>query len=169
MLLKWLYESGYIFLIDDKSWNLFNTGNITSHEKERWTKNGIKFYEEILKSRKIFDTLSELHNCRIIPSPQLINYRNNKFRTPEQRRFNVNSIISIAAIIISFIIGIGSPWLMTEFSKTSIEPAQLESIVTAIPERLEEVKINQEQMDSIMTVLNKSIQPNNGKTENAKP
>lgn len=58
---------------------------------------------------------------------------------------------------------------MTEFSKTSIEPAQLESIVTAIPERLEEVKINQEQMDSIMTVLNKSIQPNNGKTENAKP
>lgn len=122
-----------------------------------------------MKSRKIFDTLSELHNCRIIPSPQLINYRNNKFRTPEQRRFNVNSIISIAAIIISFIIGIGSPWLMTEFSKTSIEPAQLESIVTAIPERLEEVKINQEQMDSIMTVLNKSIQPNNGKTENAKP
>ena len=37
MLLKWLYESGYVFLIDDKSWNLFNTGNITSHDKERWT------------------------------------------------------------------------------------------------------------------------------------
>jgi len=168
-LLKWLYESGYIFLIDDKSWNLFNTGNITSHDKEQWTKYGIKFYEETLKSRKIFDTLSELHNCRIIPSPQLINYRNNKFRTPEQRRFKVNSIISVAAIIVSFIIGIGSPWLMTKFSQTSIEPVQLESIITAIPEQLEEVKINQEQMDSIMTVLNKSVQLNNGQTQNAKP
>ena len=169
MLLKWLYESGYVFLIDDKSWNLFNTGSITSHDKEQWTKNGIKFYEEILKSRKIFDTLSELHNCRIIPSPQLINYRNNKFRTPEQRRFNVNSIISVAAIIVSFIIGIGSPWLMTKFSKTSIEPAQLESIITAIPKQLEEVKLNQEQMDSIVTKLNKIDKPNNGQTQNAKP
>ena len=168
-LLKWLYESGYVFLIDDKSWNLFNTGNITSHDKEQWTKYGIKFYEETLKSRKIFDTLSEFHNCRIIPSPQLINYRNNKFRTPEQRRFNVNSTISVAAIIVSFIIGIGSPWLMTKFSKTSIESAQLESIITAIPKQLEEVKLNQEQMDSIITILNKIDKPDNGQTENAKP
>lgn len=168
-LLKWLYESGYVFLIDDKSWNLFNTGNITSHDKEQWTKYGIKFYEETLKSRKIFDTLSEFHNCRIIPSPQLINYRNNKFRTPEQRRFNVNSTIYVAAIIVSFIIGIGSPWLMTKFSKTSIESAQLESIITAIPKQLEEVKLNQEQMDSIITILNKIDKPDNGQTENAKP
>lgn len=168
-LLKWLYESGYVFLIDDKSWNLFNTGNITSHDKEQWTKYGIKFYEETLKSRKIFDTLSEFHNCRIIPSPQLINYRNNKFRTPEQRRFNVNSTISVAAIIVSFIIGIGSPWLMTKFSKTSIESAQLESIITAIPKQLEEVKLNQEQMDSIITILNKIDKPDNGQTQNAKP
>ena len=168
-LLKWLYESGYVFLIDDKSWNLFNTGNITSHDKEQWTKYGIKFYEETLKSRKIFDTLSEFHNCRIIPSPQLINYRNNKFRTPEQRRFNVNSTISVAAIIVSFIIGIGSPWLMTKFSKTSIESAQLESIITAIPKQLEEVKLNQEQMDSIITILNKIDKPDNGQTENANP
>lgn len=168
-LLKWLYESGYVFLIDDKSWNLFNTGNITSHDKEQWTKYGIKFYEETLKSRKIFDTLSEFHNCRIIPSPQLINYRNNKFRTPEQRRFNVNSTISVAAIIVSFIIGIGSPWLMTKFSKTSIESAQLESIITAIPKQLEEVKLNQEQMDSIITILNKIDKPDNGQTENEKP
>lgn len=168
-LLKWLYESGYVFLIDDKSWNLFNTGNITSHDKEQWTKYGIKFYEETLKSRKIFDTLSEFHNCRIIPSPQLINYRNNKFRTPEQRRFNVNSTISVAAIIVSFIIGIGSPWLMTKFSKTSIESAQLESIIIAIPKQLEEVKLNQEQMDSIITILNKIDKPDNGQTENAKP
>lgn len=168
-LLKWLYESGYVFLIDDKSWNLFNTGNITSHDKEQWTKYGIKFYEETLKSRKIFDTLSEFHNCRIIPSPQLINYQNNKFRTPEQRRFNVNSTISVAAIIVSFIIGIGSPWLMTKFSKTSIESAQLESIITAIPKQLEEVKLNQEQMDSIITILNKIDKPDNGQTENAKP
>lgn len=157
-LLKWLYESGYVFLIDDKSWNLFNTGSITSHDKEQWTKNGIKFYEEILKSRNIFDTLSEFHNCRIIPSPQLINYRNNKFRTPEQRRFNVNSIISVAAIIVSFIIGVGSPWLMSKFSKTSIDPVQLESIINAIPDRVDEVKLNQEQMDSIITILNKKRQ-----------
>lgn len=168
-LLKWLYESGYVFLIDDKSWNLFNTGSISSHDKERWTNDGIKFYEEILKSKNIFDTLSEFHNCRIIPSPQLINYRNNKFCTPEQRRFKINSIISVAAIIVSFIIGVGSPWLMTKFSKTSIEPTQIESIINAIPKQLEEVKLNQEQMDSIIKILNKKEEQNNGQTKNAKP
>lgn len=166
-LLKALFDSGYISLIDDKDWNLFFTGKITDIDKERWSENGIRYHREIIKSQMIFDFISQFHSCTIIPSPQLINYRYNGFRTPEQRRFRLSNIFSWIAIGVSILIGIGSPWLMTRFSKTSIEQAQLEAILDAIPEQVEEVKLNQQQMDSIITVLNKRININ-GPTQNAK-
>lgn len=168
-LLKSLFDSGYINLIDDKNWNLFFTGKITDYDKERWVKNGIHYRHEIIKSQMIFDFISQFHSCTIIPSPQLINYRYNRFRTPEQRRFRINSILSWIAIGVSILIGIGSPWLMTRFSKTSIEQAQIEAILDAIPKQVEDVKINQEQIDSIIMVLNKGMNKNNGQTQNAKP
>lgn len=167
-LLKALFDSGYISLIDDKDWNLFFTGKITDLDKERWSENGIRYHREIIKSQMIFDFISQFHSCTIIPSPQLINYRYNEFRTPEQRRFRLNNIFSWIAIGVSILIGIGSPWLMTRFSKTSIEQVQLEAILDAIPKQVEEVKLNQQQMDSIITVLNKRININ-GQTKNAKP
>lgn len=167
-LLKALFDSGYISLIDDKDWNLFFTGKITDLDKERWSENGIRYHREIIKSQMIFDFISQFHSCTIIPSPQLINYRYNEFRTPEQRRFRLNNIFSWIAIGVSILIGIGSPWLMTRFSKTSIEQVQLEAILDAIPKHVEEVKLNPQQMDSIITVLNKRININE-QTENAKP
>lgn len=167
-ILKALFDSGCISLIDDKDWNLFFTGEITDLDKERWSENGIRYHREIIKSQMIFDFISQFHSCTIIPSPQLINYRYNEFRTPEQRRFRLNNIFSWIAIGVSILIGIGSPWLMTRFSKTSIEQAQLEAILDAIPKQVEEVKLNQQQMDSIITVLNKRININ-GQTKNAKP
>ena len=167
-ILKALFDSGCISLIDDKDWNLFFTGEITDLDKERWSENGIRYHREIIKSQMIFDFISQFHSCTIIPSPQLINYRYNEFRTLEQRRFRLNNIFSWIAIGVSILIGIGSPWLMTRFSKTSIEQAQLEAILDAIPKQVEEVKLNQQQMDSIITVLNKRININ-GQTKNAKP
>lgn len=168
-LLKTLHDSGYIFLVDDKDWDLFNTGKISENDKKRWSDNGIKYHREIIKSKVIFDFISQFHSSTIIPSPRLISYRNNKFRTPEQKRFSISSLISWFAIGVSIMIGIASPWLMTKYSKTSIEPAQLEIILDAIPKHTDKVTLNQNQMDSIITILNKSIYSNNEQTEHAKP
>lgn len=86
-LLKWLLDAGYIFLIDDKDWTLFHTGKITERDYDRWTENKMLFHREIIKSEVIFDFISQFHNCTIIPSPQLIDLRNQNFKTPEQIRF----------------------------------------------------------------------------------
>lgn len=167
-LLKCLYESNYIFLVDDKSWNLFNTGSITEHDKKRWEENGVKYYEENLKSNTIFEILSKFHNCRIIPSPELIYYRNHGYRTLEQKRYLTTRFFSWFAIGVSIVIGIASPFLMTKCSTSTVEPAQIQSIINAIPERVDEVKLNQEQLDSIISVINNKPQYN-GKANNEKP
>lgn len=167
-LLKALLDSGYIFLVDDKDWDLFNTGKITDSDKKRWDEHGVKYYKEIIKSKVLFDFISRFHSSTIIPSPQLISYKNNGFRTPEQERFRINNCYSKIAIGLSFLIGIGSPLLMTKCSTTSINPNQLDTILNAIPKQVDEIKLNEGQMDSVMTIINKISQSNNGKTENEK-
>lgn len=169
-LLKSLLDSGYIFLIDDKDWNLFNTGKITENDQKRWKENGIRYHKEIIKSKVLFDFISKFHSSTIIPSPQLISYKNNKFRTPEQERFRTNNRYSKIAIGLSFLIGVGSPLLMTKCSTTSIDSNQLDTILNAIPKQVDEVKLNKEQMDSVITIINNIAQPyNNGKITNEKP
>ncbi|MDE6083393.1 MAG: hypothetical protein K2G11_02805, partial [Muribaculaceae bacterium] len=168
-LLKSLLDSGYIFLVDDKDWDLFNTGKITDKDTKRWEEHGIRYHREIIKSKVLFDFISRFHSSTIIPSPQLISYKNNKFRTPEQRRFYISNWISCIAIGLSFLIGIGSPWLMTKYSKTSIDTVQLDTILNAIPKQVDQIKLNEEQVDSILTNIEKIIQSHNGKTENEKP
>lgn len=86
-LLKWLYDSGHIFLIDDNTNNLFNTGHITEHDREKWTNSGMKFVEDTISSEVIFDFISKYYSSRIVPSPQLIDLKEHNFETPEQRRF----------------------------------------------------------------------------------
>lgn len=113
--------------------------------------------------------VDKYYTAAIIPSPLLIEYRNNKFQNEEQIQFKKTLLVSKIAIVISLIIGLGSPWLMTMCSKSTIEPAQLETIISAIPERVDEVKLNQEQIDTIITKLNERKESNNGKTKNAKP
>lgn len=153
-MLKWLYRLGYIFLVDDKRWNLFNTGKITEEDKKRWSEDGFKFHKEELRSKKIYDTLAQFHNCRIIPSPQLISYCDNGFKTPEQRRFRITSITAWIAIVVSILIGIGSSLFRGTTTTVEINSSQIESIIKTIQERNDEVKINQEQMDSIVKTLN---------------
>lgn len=86
-LLKWLEDSGYIVLIDDANCNLFATGLITEHDRKRWDDSGFLCIEKTENSEFVYETLSRYHNCRIIPSAQLIDIRNNNFKTIEQRRF----------------------------------------------------------------------------------
>lgn len=97
-LLKWLLDDGFIFLVDDKDWNLFHTGKITETDKQRWTENNLKCYQEIIKSEVIFNFISQFHNCTIIPSPQLIDLRNQNFKTPEQIRFEEQKKIATDAL-----------------------------------------------------------------------
>lgn len=86
-LLKWLEDSGDIILIDDTSSNLSLEGKITEHDRQRWENNGMLCREKTIKSKSVYETVSRYYNCRIIPSAQLIDIRENGFKTLEQRRF----------------------------------------------------------------------------------
>lgn len=158
-----LYEEGLIFFEDD-----YGNG-ISDIDDSNIESDDFYSFKEPIYSKSISDFLDKFYWSKIIPSSYLIKFKRKDFKTPEQRRFFINNLISWIAIGLSLLIGIGSPWLMTEYSKTSLDPNQLETILNAIPTQVDELKINEEQMDSVMTIINKIVQPNNGKVTNEKP
>lgn len=160
-LLKQLNEAGLIYLVDDSSYKLFLTSGITEYDKERWREHNKKHYSEIIKSKMLLTLLSEFHNCRIIPSPELIDFRCHKFRSVEKRRFIKTSIISEVAIGVSFIIGILSPFLTTRCTESTINRTQLGAIVNSINQKSNEVAISSVQLDSVL----KTIKATNIKTD----
>ena len=167
----------------DFIYKLYNTGLIVFSDEEEdktdysaWEKADYKLcqtkgfkVESVFFSSGVFKYfVDKYYTAAIIPSPLLIEYRNNNFQNEEQIQFKRTQLVSKIAIGISLVIGLGSPWLMTECSKSTIKPTQLETIIDAIPERVDEVRINQEQMDSITFAI-KNISQNNGKVKNAEP
>ena len=112
--------------------------------------------------------VDKCYNAAIIPNSTLIDFVNNKFLSEEQINFRKSQKLGKAAILTSLFIAVISPWLMTTCSKSTIEPMQLETIINAIPERVDEVRLNQEQMDSIISII-KNTSQHNGKTTNEKP
>ena len=56
------------------------------------------------------------------------------FKTPEQRRHNCNTIISVTAIVVSIIIGIVSPYISRCISEKS-DKESLEQVISAIKEQ----------------------------------
>lgn len=110
-LLKWLEDSGYIVLIDDTNYNLFETGQITENDRKKWADNGMLFIEKPIKSKFVYETLSRYHNCRIMPSAQLIDIRNKNFKTIEQRRFEKQTLLTWISILAALAIGIISPFI----------------------------------------------------------
>ena len=143
-LLKWLEDSGYIVLIDDANCDLFATGQITEHDRKRWDDSGFLCIEKTENSEFVYETLSRYHNCRIIPAAQLIDIRNNNFKTIEQRRFEkqlkeaenstswsrVAAIVAILAFILSVILG-----LFQTCSQQEIDSEQINTIISAIKEQ----------------------------------
>ena len=131
-LLKWLEDSGYIVMIDDSNYNLFETGHITEHDRKKWANNGMSCVEEQIKSKFVYETLSRYHNCRIIPSAQLIDVRNKNFKTIEQRRFEKQTRLTWISILVALAIGILSPFISHYISNRneSITPA---STVDTVP------------------------------------
>lgn len=153
-LLKWLYDSGYIFLIDDHSNDLFNTGHITDRDRENWKTNGLRFVEDTIDSKEIFDFISKYYSSSIIPAPQLIDLQEHKFETIEKRRFACSQRLSYIAIIVAIIIALASPFLMSKCSNTTINEEQYEAILKAISQSNSEVKISDSQVDTIIRAIN---------------
>ena len=133
-LLKWLEDSGYIVMIDDSNYNLFETGHITEHDRKKWANNGMSCVEEQIKSEFVDETLSRYHNCRIIPSAQLIDVRNKNFKTIEQRRFEKQTRLTWISILVALAIGILSPLISHYISNgnESITPAPTVDTVPVI-------------------------------------
>lgn len=143
-LLKWLEDSGDIILIDDTSSNLSLEGKIKEHDRQRWENNGMLCLEKTIKSKSVYETVSRYYNCRIIPSAQLIDIRENGFKSLEQRRFEkqleeaknstfwsrVAAIVAILAFILSVILG-----LFQTCSQQEIDSEQINTIISAIKEQ----------------------------------
>ena len=142
-LLKWLEDSGDIILIDDTSSNLSLEGKITEHDRQRWENNGMLYLEKTIKSKSVYEIVSRYYNCRIIPSAQLIDIRENGFKTLEQRRFEKQlkeaerstcwsrfaAIVAVLAFIVSVIFG-----LIQSCSQQEIDSEQINTIISAIKE-----------------------------------
>lgn len=142
-LLKWLEDSGDIILIDDTSSNLSLEGKITEHDRQRWANNGMLCLEKTIKSKSVYETVSRYYNCRIIPSAQLIDIRENGFKTLEQRRFEkqleeakkstcwsrIAAIVAVLAFLVSVIFG-----LVQSCSQQEIDSEQINTIISAIKE-----------------------------------
>ena len=142
-LLKWLEDSGDIILIDDTSSNLSLEGKITEHDRQRWENNGKLCLEKTIKSKSVYETVSRYYNCRIIPSAQLIDIRENGFKTLEQRRFEKQleeakkstcwsrfaAIVAVLAFLVSVILG-----LVQSCSQQEIDSEQINTIISAIKE-----------------------------------
>lgn len=142
-LLKWLEDSGDIILIDDTSSNLSLEGKITEHDRQRWENNGMLCLEKTIKSKSVYETVSRYYNCRIIPSAQLIDIRENGFKTLEQRRFEkqleeakkstcwsrIAAIVAVLAFLVSVIFG-----LVQSCSQQEIDSEQINTIISAIKE-----------------------------------
>lgn len=166
-----LFKDDLIFFEQDKECEMPKYEEASEEKTKELEKDNRRYYVETIKSKAIFDFVNKYYWARIIPSPNLILYRNHNYKTPEQIRHNTNKIISYSAIVASIFIALSSPWLMTKFSHTTIKQQQIDAIINTIPSVVEEVRINQNQLDSLITTIKHSNKTNtiNGKVENAKP
>lgn len=162
-----LYTLGLIVFSDEEEeqteYSVWET-----HDHKRCISMGFDVRTICFSSAILKDFVDKYYSAAIIPTSTLIDFVNNKYLSEEQIQFKRTQRLSKFAITVSFLIGIGSPWLMTTCSKSTIEPTQLETIINAIPERVDEVRLNQEQMDSIASII-KNTSQHNGKTTNGKP
>lgn len=166
--LKLLFQNNLIFFEQDYDCGLSKFSGHSDQDVENWESHELGYYDEIIKNNDIFDFINTYYWSCVIPSSILCDYKDNDFKTVEAKRHKENAILSRIGIISAFIIALISPCLMTRCSKTSIESSQLDAILNTIPKQVEQIKLNDEQMDSILTIMNKITILNNGKTENEK-
>lgn len=154
-----LYALGLIVFSDEQEeqteYSVWET-----HDNKRCISKGFEVRSIYFSSAILKDFVDKYYCAAIIPTSTLIDFVNNNYLSEEQIQFKKTQRLSKFAIILSFLIGIGSPWLMTKCSKSTIEPVQLEAIINAIPERVDEVKLSQEQLDSIISLMNNKPQYN---------
>lgn len=174
-LLNWLHKSGLIFFIEDKKIETLEFQNSTKDDdarykeiRDRFSEDNKFYFEEKVQSEILSDFLLKYYGCRIIPSPQLIDLKRHRFKTPEQRRHSCTVILSLIGIATAIFIAIYSN---KHPGQTTLKETQLQTILNAIPQNNNEVTINHGQLDSIKKVIqeNKQNTTYNGKAENAKP
>lgn len=166
--LQLLFQNNLIFFEEDYDCGLRKFSEHTDHDVTKWEEHGLKYYDEIIKNKEVFDFLNTYYWSCVIPSSVLCDYRDNKFKTVETKRHKENAKLSCVGIFSAFLIALLSPMLMTKYSKTSIDSNQLDTILNAIPKQSDEIKLNSEQMDSIITIINKIAQPSGEKFTNEK-
>lgn len=83
---------------------------------------------------EIVNTIEDYLDSIIYPLQSLTDYKENSYKTIEQRRHNCAITVGVCAIIFSFIIGIGSPFLSKYISYKS-DKESLEQLSSAIKEQ----------------------------------
>lgn len=166
--LRLLFQNNLIFFEEDYDCGLQKFSGHTDHDVTKWEEHGLWYNDEIIKNKDIFDFLNTYYWSPVIPSSILCDYKDNKYKTIEAKRHKENARLSRTGIFSACLIALLTPWLMTKCSKSTIEPAQIETILNAIPKQADQIKLNEEQMDSILSKINKITISNNGKTKNEK-
>lgn len=119
-----LYKEGLIILPEFALSKMYRI-----YKGSTFDKNKDMFYP--IKNNEINVFISKAYYSHLCPTLTLINF-SDKFETAEQKRFSKNVKLGYSGIIAALIIALGSPWLMTKFSKTTIEDRQFNDIIYAI-------------------------------------
>ncbi len=163
-----LFKYNLIFFEEDEECGMPKYEEPTKDKHQKLQKEGFSYHTEVIKSESIYCFINKYYWSHIIPSPNLILYRKQKYKTPEQRRHKINVIISGSGIVTAILIALVSPWLMTKCSHTAIEQRQVDSIINAIHSEKDEVNSNLEQLDSMINTI-RNFNDIYGKAKNEKP
>lgn len=151
--LKRLYDDNLIIFSESSSQPL-KSWEVSKEEKAWMDEAKIHCAVWFVENPELLNFVSKFRYSHIIPTEVLKTYKDNNFKTTEEVRFKKSQRVSYFGIISAVVIAVASPWLMTKCSRTSIEQSQIESIINAFHEQNDELKINHEQMDSIIKMLN---------------
>ena len=83
-----LFKDNLIFFEEDKECMMPKFEENTEDKMRSLHDDDFFHCTEIIRSQIIFDFINEFYWSKIIPSPNLIQYRNNKYKTPERERHN---------------------------------------------------------------------------------
>lgn len=85
-----------------------------------------------IQSKNINDFIDEIYYSNIIPTINLIGFKNRGYKTIDQERFEDSQCVSHLGIITAILIAILSPILMTHCSTSTINESQFDSLINVI-------------------------------------
>ena len=167
VLLKSLYEQNLILFSEEAQLTL-ERFSLSDAERQWQKENSLHCSIWYIQSPELLSFVRKYSQSHILPTKALRNYKDNVYKTEEQKRFINSQRTSIVAIVVAILIAFLSPILTNKFTDNS--PIELNNVqFNAILDTLS--NINESSRDIRIYINNQpqdSIKLNNGKAENEK-